>query len=170
MTKQKSKDLSTEPLKRRNITLLEGNGKCRHLKKLTCKRTLRQVFISLKPRPHIPHPLTHCIRVFSILIHTGNGGGRERWTRERVRGATVHKAGSKIPSWLPQSPFTGKFFRWRYFFGVYIGNLSMLWRMDPDWRWLMGGIRHSDRNKTKCSSPPLPPLSTLLFLKMFSLG
>jgi hypothetical protein len=30
----------------------------------------------------------------------GKGGG-ESWTRENVRGATVHKAGSKIPNdWL----------------------------------------------------------------------
>ncbi len=33
----------------------------------------------------------------------------------------------------------------------------MLWRINPDWRWLMGGIRHSDRNKTKCSFSPPPP-------------
>jgi hypothetical protein len=50
----------------------------------------------------------------------------ERWTREKVRGAIVHKAGSKISTWLylqsinsdkhlPQSPFTGQFFRWRHF-------------------------------------------------------
>ncbi len=30
---------------RRKIRLIEGNAKCRHLKKLTCKGTLRQVFI-----------------------------------------------------------------------------------------------------------------------------
>jgi hypothetical protein len=29
-----------------------------------------------------------------LLIHTGKGGGE--LTREKVRGATVHKAGSKI--------------------------------------------------------------------------
>jgi hypothetical protein len=32
--------------------------------------------------------LTHCIRVYSILIHTGKGG---ELTREKVRGAIVHK-------------------------------------------------------------------------------
>jgi hypothetical protein len=29
----------------RKIKLIEGNAKCRHLKKLTCEGTLRQVFI-----------------------------------------------------------------------------------------------------------------------------
>jgi hypothetical protein len=33
---------------------------------LTCKGTLQQVFICLRTPP----PLTHCIRVYSILIHT----------------------------------------------------------------------------------------------------
>jgi hypothetical protein len=48
------------------------------------------------------------------------------WTREKVKGITVHKAGSKYQhdrlylqpinsdKHLPQSPFTGKFFRWRH--------------------------------------------------------
>jgi hypothetical protein len=33
-------------------------------------------------------PLTHCIRVYSILIHTGKGGRGERGelTRDKVRG------------------------------------------------------------------------------------
>ena len=30
---------------RRKIRLIESNAKCRHLKKFTCKRTLRQVFL-----------------------------------------------------------------------------------------------------------------------------
>jgi hypothetical protein len=36
----------------------DTKAKGRHLKKLTCKGTLRQVFISLIPPP----PVTHCIR------------------------------------------------------------------------------------------------------------
>jgi hypothetical protein len=32
---------------RRKIRLMESNAKCRHLIKLTCKVTLRQVFICL---------------------------------------------------------------------------------------------------------------------------
>jgi hypothetical protein len=53
-------------------------------KQLTCKETLRQVFICL--RPQIPYPpLTHCICVYSILIHTGKGRG-ELNQREGERG------------------------------------------------------------------------------------
>jgi hypothetical protein len=43
--------------------------------------------------PILP-PLTHCIRVYSVLIHTEKGWGAEL-TREKVRGAIVHKAGRK---------------------------------------------------------------------------
>jgi hypothetical protein len=34
---------------RRKIRLKESNAKCRHLKKLTCKGSLKQVFICLRP-------------------------------------------------------------------------------------------------------------------------
>jgi hypothetical protein len=42
-----------------------------------------QVFICLRPTPLLCHalpppPLTHCIRVYSILIHTGKEGREER--------------------------------------------------------------------------------------------
>jgi hypothetical protein len=67
-------------------------------KKLTCKGTLRQVFcLSKAPSPPMtPYPpfLTHCIRVNSILIHTREGV-EGQLTREKVRWATVHKAGRK---------------------------------------------------------------------------
>ncbi len=43
----------------------------------------------------LPPSLTHCIRVFSILIHTGKGEGGEELTREKVRRAIVHEAGRK---------------------------------------------------------------------------
>ncbi len=42
---------------RRKIRLIESNAKCRHLKKLTCKATLRQVFICLRP----PTLLSFCL-------------------------------------------------------------------------------------------------------------
>jgi hypothetical protein len=32
---------------RRKVRLIEGNAKCRYLKKLNCKGTLRQVFLSV---------------------------------------------------------------------------------------------------------------------------
>ncbi len=46
---------------------IEGNEKCRHLKKLTCKETLRQVFICLRPRTPYPPPYTLyiCVIVYS---------------------------------------------------------------------------------------------------------
>ncbi len=40
-----------EPYKYREKTQRKGNAKCRHLKKFTCKGTLRQVFICLRPPP-----------------------------------------------------------------------------------------------------------------------
>jgi hypothetical protein len=43
----------------RKIRLKEGNAKCRHLKKLTCKGTLWPVFICLRPRtPYTLYPYT----------------------------------------------------------------------------------------------------------------
>jgi hypothetical protein len=92
------------------IRLIEGNAKCRHPKKLACQGTLRQVFICLRPRTPYhppPPPITHCKRVYITvyLILQGRGGRRESWTREKWRGATVHKAGSKIPTWLTVSMY-----------------------------------------------------------------
>ncbi len=47
------KGLCLQDLKviRRTIKLIEGSAKCRHVKKLTCKGTLRQLFICLRPPP-----------------------------------------------------------------------------------------------------------------------
>ncbi len=58
----------------KKIRLIEGNAKCRHLAKFTSKGTLRQVFICRRTRILYPPPFTHCIRVYSILIHIGKGG------------------------------------------------------------------------------------------------
>jgi hypothetical protein len=115
------------------INYTDAKAKCRHLKKLNWKGTLRQVFICLRPPPllgfclgwssnfvcsqsgqiqsvtilqnPVPSPLhtAYVYTVHGILIHTRKGGGGS-WTREKVRGATVHKAGSKIPTWLTVSP------------------------------------------------------------------
>jgi hypothetical protein len=66
------------------MDFIEIKAKCTsHLKKLTCKGTLRHVFIC--PRSL---PLTHCIHVYCILIHTGKEPGE--LTREKARRATVH--------------------------------------------------------------------------------
>jgi hypothetical protein len=97
------------------INYIDTKAKCRHLKKLTCKGTLRQVFICLRSSGPYPPPLTQCIRVYSVSLYVflqRKGGGC--WTREKVKGATVYKAESKIPTWLTispllQSPFTDQF-------------------------------------------------------------
>jgi hypothetical protein len=88
----------------RKIRLIEYNAKCRFLKKLTCKVTLRQMFylsegplLSYEPIP--PH--THCILVYSIIIHTGNEGRRAN-QREGSRGNSSQSR-SKIPTRLTVS-------------------------------------------------------------------
>jgi hypothetical protein len=49
---------------------MEGNAKCRHLKKLTCKGDFAAgVYLSEAQNP-IPPPLTHCIRVFMYRQYT----------------------------------------------------------------------------------------------------
>ncbi len=102
-------------IERRKIRLIEGNAKCRHRKKLKCKG---QVFICLSeaqnPIPRTPYTLYTCIQ----YTYSHREGGS--WTRDKVRGATVHKALSKIPTrltvyklygkHLPRCPFTGQLF------------------------------------------------------------
>ncbi len=61
---------------RRKIWLIESNAKCRHLKKWPEKGL--------------------CSRYLSVW-------GQESWTRDKVRETTVHKAGSKIQTWLTVS-------------------------------------------------------------------
>jgi len=79
-------------VERRKIRLIEGNAKCRHVKK---KIILRQVFICLRPRPHT-YPLTHCIRVYRILIYREGGeGGRGEPTRRKEEGQQCTKLGRK---------------------------------------------------------------------------
>jgi hypothetical protein len=72
------------------INYTDIKAKCRHLKNFTCKRTLQQLFICLRPPPSMtlyPPSLTHRIRVHCVLIHTRKGGGRERVNqREGQRG------------------------------------------------------------------------------------
>jgi hypothetical protein len=77
----------------RKIILIEGNAKCRQLKKLTGKWTLRQVFICLSPRTPCPPPshTVYCIVYTCIqsvyFFKQGRGrGGRELDHREGKRG------------------------------------------------------------------------------------
>jgi hypothetical protein len=63
--------------KREECSAKEGKSGSEVFRKLTCKGTLRHVFICLRPRISYPPPLVHCMRVYSILIHKGNGEGGE---------------------------------------------------------------------------------------------
>ena len=119
---------------RRKIRLIEGNAKCRHLKKVTSKGTLRQVFICLRPRTaYPPSPLhtVYCTRTVHLFTQ-GRGEGRELNQREGERG---NRGEYRSQSWvdntnmtectqetgylqsinsdkhLSQSPFIGQFFR-----------------------------------------------------------
>ncbi len=85
--------------------------------------------------------------LYTCLQYTySQGRGVESWTREKVRGAIVHKAGSKIPTWLTVSPvyktlintcrkvpFQINFFRCRHFALVSLPLISP-W-MTPTNRW-----------------------------------
>ena len=59
---------------RGKIRLIEGKAKCRHLKKLTWKGTLRQLFICLRPRIPYSPPLPNCIRVYTVYLFTQGRG------------------------------------------------------------------------------------------------
>jgi hypothetical protein len=124
----------TDPVgtSRRKIKRIQSNANCRHLNKVNRKGTLRQVFICLRPPPLLafvwggvvlnlvryrvlnscriwsptqlntppppqPFPVTHYLYI--LYFDTGRG-----WTREKGRGSIVHKAGSKIPTWLAVFP------------------------------------------------------------------
>ncbi len=83
------------------------------------------MFIGLRPRTPYPSPLYTLYTCIQYTCSLGKGG--ESWSSEKVRGATVHKAVSKILTCLTVSPvyklwetpaaksFTGQFFRWRHF-------------------------------------------------------
>jgi hypothetical protein len=87
----------------RKIRLIEGNAKCRHLKSLLLKGLFGRCLSVWGPEPHTPpnpYTLYTCIQyTYSAYSHTEGGGGKS-WTKDKVRGATVHKAGSKIPTIL----------------------------------------------------------------------
>jgi hypothetical protein len=69
-----------------------------YLKKLTCKGTLRQVFICLRPRvPHTPPPNTvYVYKVYCTYSHGGEGGQGGRVEPERwLEGQQYTKLGRK---------------------------------------------------------------------------
>ncbi len=114
------RQLPVKGFSRTKIRLIEGNAKCRQLKKLACKVTLRQVFYLSETQNPVPPTLTHCTSVYNVLIHTGKGGGGGgRWTREKgnssqswVENATMTEYLRSINSdkHLPQSHLAGQFF------------------------------------------------------------
>ncbi len=53
--------------------------------------------------PHLL-PAKHCPHILYFDTRKGGGEVGTCWTREDVRGATVHKAGSKIQTWLTGYP------------------------------------------------------------------
>jgi hypothetical protein len=115
------KTLFTVGWRHRKIRLIESNAKCRHLNKLTCKGTLRQVFLSEAP-PLLGFCLgglsfcrsqSHAVCIYCTTVLYFDTG--------KVGGAIVHQAGSKHQQDLtvspviksnkhpPQSSFTGHF-------------------------------------------------------------
>ncbi len=116
----------TEPCvgqNRRKIRLIEGNPKCRHLKKFTCKGTCGRCVSVWGPEPHTPPPYT----LYTVYLFTqgGKGEGGGRVGPERTV-ATIHKSGSKIHmtdcissitliNTCGKAPLQVNIFRWRNF-------------------------------------------------------
>ncbi len=78
-------------------------AKCRHLKKWPAKGLCGRCLSVWPPLP-TPLPATHCLYLLSFTVLCYREGWWESWTSEKVREATVYKAGSKIPTWLTVSP------------------------------------------------------------------
>jgi hypothetical protein len=84
---------------RRKIRLIEGDEKCRHLKKLTCKKDFAAGF-NLSEAQNLPPPLD-TVYVYTVYLFTqGSGGEGESWTREKVRGKSSL-------SWVENTNMTG---------------------------------------------------------------
>jgi hypothetical protein len=65
-------------------------------KKLACKGTLQQVFICLILRIPYPFPPPYTLySVYSILIHTGKGGGEEVEPKRKLEEQQLTKLGRK---------------------------------------------------------------------------
>jgi hypothetical protein len=85
------------------INYRDTKVKCRNLRKLTCKGTLRQFLSVWGPLPSYD-PIPPIFTLYTWILYTySHREGGESWTRE-VRGATIHQAGSNIPTWLNGSP------------------------------------------------------------------
>jgi len=108
---------------RRNNRLTENNAKCCWTGQKQGNQLLQNMVSNTTQ--HLPPPPSHTLSAYTVLWHWERGMGGERWTREKNRGAIVHKAGSKIWIWLTVSPVyklyytTGKM---TFIFGVFIVN------------------------------------------------
>jgi hypothetical protein len=87
--------ITCEGTNRRKRRLIEGKAICRHLKKLTCKGTMRQVFEAQSPIPSTPTP-PYTLEPVQYFIYTSKRERGIELKQEKTTGATVHKAGSKI--------------------------------------------------------------------------
>jgi hypothetical protein len=87
---------------------VEGNAKW-HLKNWPVKGLCGMCLSVWGPEPHTPPPPLHTVYVNTVYLFTqGRGGGGrvepEGMKEKRDGRATVHKARSKIPTWLSGSP------------------------------------------------------------------
>ncbi len=85
---------------RRKIRLTESNAKCRHLKKLTSKALCGRCYQNPIPLSLPIHPYT----LYTVYLFTQERGGGGVLNRKKGKGATVHKAGSTIATFLTESP------------------------------------------------------------------
>ena len=90
------------------VVRLENNAKYRYPKNWLVKGLCGRCFIFLRTPPLLwphttPPPLTHSIRVYYTLIHTGKGGGGRANQREDSRDK-ISQRRSKIPTWVTVSP------------------------------------------------------------------
>ncbi len=106
--------------------LIESKAKCRHLLKLACKRTLRQVFIRVYRLEIQTVMLVFSTQLCELLVLLPslwfNSPPFPVWisilyTRiQCVRGGgCMGASGPLTDKHLPQIPFTGQFFIWRHF-------------------------------------------------------
>ncbi len=123
---------------RRKRTLIEGNAECRHLKNLPVKELCGGCLSVWGPEPHIPpSPYTLFSIVFTCIQYTyPRREGGESWAKGKVREATVHKTGSKIPTWLTESPVSVKL--WQHltqspFTGQFLDDDILLWCLWSIW-------------------------------------
>ncbi len=119
-----------QQLNHRMIRLMEGNAKCCHLKKLTCKGTLQLVFIGVYRLEIAIFLSSLSFGIFTLLwcpSHRFSGSTPPLppfpvwisilhvYTYTVCKGEGVGFLSLQTDKHLPQSPFKGNFFRWRHF-------------------------------------------------------